>query len=104
MTPRNALAGALLIAAVSSCGGAGVTPAMVSAAQKRWPDASEESLERGRALFTSKCKDCHALPSPKDHSAEEWPKYLEKMSKLAGLDAAGKESVLRYVISARDAE
>lgn len=86
------------------CGGGAVTPALVQAAQKRWPDASEQSLGRGRDLFVGKCKTCHALPAPKDHTAEEWPKLVEKMGKLAELDAAGREAVLRYVIAARDAE
>ncbi|GMV15215.1 MAG: hypothetical protein HS104_07760 [Polyangiaceae bacterium] len=95
-----ALAGVLL----SGCGGGAVTPAMLTAAQKRWPDASEQSLGHGRDLFAQKCKTCHALPAPKDHSAEEWQKLMVKMGKLAELDASGREAVLRFVIAAREAE
>lgn len=101
---RSVWAWVLLGVSSAACGGAGVTPAMVSAAKKRWPDASAESLERGRALFADKCKVCHALPAPKEHSADEWPKIMDKMGKLAELDPAGREAVLRYVIAARDAE
>ena len=108
MTPKNTLGGAVVVVAsaiaVTACAGGTVTPTLVSAAQKRWPEASQESLERGRSLYVSKCQDCHALPAPKGHSAEEWPKYMEKMGKLASLDTAGTELVLRYVIAARDAE
>ena len=87
-----------------ACAGSSVIPAMVTVAQKRWPDASREGLERGQAIFASKCKDCHALPSPKAHTAEAWPAIVGKMGKLAGLDAASAESVLRYVTAAREGE
>lgn len=90
--------------ALVGCGGGAVTPAMLSAAQKRWPDATQQSLEAGRGLFTEKCHECHAQPNPKDHTAQEWPKLLDKMAKLAKLSDDGKESVLRYVLAARDAE
>jgi len=100
LTIRESCGVALALALVG-CGG-GVTPGMVAAAQKRWPDSSEASLEEGRSLFTKKCKACHSLPNPKDHTPEEWTKVLPKMGKLAELDAAGRERVLRYVIAARE--
>jgi hypothetical protein len=44
------------------------------------------------------------LPSPQAHTAEAWPAIVGKMGKLAGLDAASAESVLRYVTAAREGE
>lgn len=92
----------LLLAVCTACASGAVTPGMVDAAKKRWPDASAESLEKGRATFQEKCKECHALPDPAAKTPEQWSKILIKMGKLAGLDDAGRESVERYVIAARE--
>lgn len=86
------------------CGasGAAVTPAMVDAAKKRSPDATEATLERGRAAFVKKCKECHTLPDPKSQTAEAWPKLVEKMGKMADLDEAARQDVLSYLLAVRD--
>ena len=91
---------------VVGCGSASanVTPAMVTAAQKRSPDATADSLEHGRSVFGKRCHACHALPKPKAKSSEEWPKVLDRMAKLAKLSDAEKKDVLDYVLAARDAE
>jgi len=81
-----------------------VTPAMVEAARAVTPDASAESLERGRVAFSKKCHDCHPQPDPKSKTPEQWSKILEKMGKLAGLDSRTKQDVLGYVIGARAAD
>lgn len=93
-----------LAALPSACGGAtAVSPAMLDAAKKRWPDASVESLERGRATFSKRCRECHRLPQPASHTSQEWTKILGKMSKLAKLDPEQKDDVLRYLVAAREA-
>ncbi|MCC6899714.1 MAG: hypothetical protein IT377_12110 [Polyangiaceae bacterium] len=98
------LSGGLLMVAWVGCGGGSVTPGMVTAAQRRWPETSREELERGQATFAAKCKECHALPSPRAHTADEWVAITRKMGKLAGLDAPSSQSVLRYVTAAREGE
>jgi cytochrome c5 len=77
---------------------------MVTAAQKRWPEASAESLESGRGIFEARCKTCHSLPAPADHATEAWKPLMAKMGKLAELDEGQSESVLRYVVAVREAE
>ncbi|MBC7944372.1 MAG: hypothetical protein H7X91_03720 [Burkholderiales bacterium] len=34
----------------------------------------------GRA-FSDACDQCHTLPDPKRHTADEWPKVIERMQK-----------------------
>jgi cytochrome c5 len=79
---------AALAAGACGAGARPVTPAMVDAAREVAPDASAESLERGRVAFSKKCHDCHPQPDPKSKTPEQWSKILEKMGKLAGLDAS----------------
>lgn len=38
-----------------------------------------EANARGAALLTAYCVQCHWLPSPKMHAAEEWPLLLRRM-------------------------
>jgi mono/diheme cytochrome c family protein len=35
----------------------------------------------GLTLFKQTCSQCHALPDPKLHTAEEWPRVVERMQK-----------------------
>lgn len=100
---RSALASVLLLCAMG-CGAtsSSITPAMLDAAKRRSPGASEASLERGRAAFAKKCKECHTLPDPASKTADEWPGLVEKMGKMAELDAPARQDVLSYVLAVRD--
>ena len=42
----------------------------------------------GAALMQGYCTQCHALPGPGRHSAEEWPQVLDRM--LVLMDVAGR--------------
>ena len=99
--------GTIFLAAVLGCGAGGSGPppvsgGMVARAQQQWPESSKDSLEQGRSIFTTKCKQCHSLPKPTAKTAEEWPSWIDKMGKLAELDEPRKQLVLRYLLSARD--
>ncbi|HXZ25784.1 MAG TPA: hypothetical protein VEI24_06140, partial [Nitrospiria bacterium] len=43
------------------------------------PEALPESDSRGAKMFVRYCAQCHHLPSPATHSAEEWPAAAERM-------------------------
>lgn len=43
----------------------------------RFPDLNSTE---GRA-FSDACDQCHTLPDPKRHTADEWPKIIERMQK-----------------------
>ena len=46
-------------------------------------------LAKGASLFKETCSQCHPLPDPKLHSAEEWPKVVEMMRN--NMQAMGKK-------------
>ena len=53
--------------------GAGLPPVNYKQADLPEPNS------RGAALLTAYCVQCHWLPSPKMHAAEEWPLLLRRM-------------------------
>lgn len=99
----------LVFAALSACGfpksaaapGA-VSPAEVSAATSKWPDATEAQLTTGRDTFIARCNHCHGYPDLASVSEGDWPGILDRMAKKASLDATQKEAVLRFVLVARN--
>ncbi len=53
-------------------------------AQRGFDPAAEpeiaRALERGAGrMFADACSQCHVLPDPSQHTAEEWPKVVERM-------------------------
>jgi len=46
---------------------------------------------KGAILFKEICSRCHALPDPKLHSAEEWPKVIERM--MSNMQSMGKRTI-----------
>lgn len=99
---RSLLAAASLLGfvACTAGGAAPVTPDLVARARRLDPSASEASLENGRALFSTRCHECHALPEPASRSAEQWPRILARMGTYAKLDDAQKRDVTNYLSAA----
>lgn len=94
----------LFVAALQSCsiGTAPplrLTPALVASGRSIHADAEELAL--GRALFVTRCTQCHVLPDVSTRSEAEWPKVLRKMAPRAHLSLAGEEAVLAYLLAAR---
>ena len=78
-----------------------VAPADVTAAKARWPDADIDMLAAGRALFVAKCNNCHGYPEIRSIDEARWPEIVGRMGKKAALDQAATESILRFVLTAR---
>lgn len=45
----------------------------------------------GLALFQKTCSQCHALPDPGLHTAEEWPGVVKRMRK--NMEVMGKSAI-----------
>lgn len=45
------------------------------------PGALASPRTRGPIRFASTCAQCHALPDPRQHSAQEWPQIVTRMRK-----------------------
>lgn len=74
-----------------------VTPEVLAVAGA--PPESEASLAASRETFVTVCTECHPLPSPKRHAADEWPDYVEEMRAEhdAEFTDAQKAEVLAYI-------
>ncbi len=45
------------------------------------PGALPSPRSKGAILFTATCAQCHALPDPRQHTAQEWPQVVARMRK-----------------------
>jgi mono/diheme cytochrome c family protein len=59
------------------------------------------TLRKGRALFASRCIECHTLPAVAQHSAAQWPGLIDEMADRANLKPAERKAVLAYILAAR---
>jgi mono/diheme cytochrome c family protein len=98
---RFAVAAVLLLWPIfNGCETTSYKPPAVTAVMARG-SANQQKLTEGRALFVSRCIDCHSLPPGTKYSAEEWPALVAKMSGRAHLQADQQESVIAYILAAR---
>lgn len=80
-----------------------VDPALVIEAQRRFPDATEVELLRGREVLRTKCTQCHGVRDPRAYDEKAWTFYVGEMSARATLTLVDKQALLRYALVARDA-
>jgi mono/diheme cytochrome c family protein len=90
---------ALCAALLTGCGSISssapaVIPVMVT------KGSSAKRLEQGRALFVSRCIDCHSLPPVTKYSPERWPGLVARMSGRAHLQPEQREAIVAYVVAA----
>jgi len=68
--------------------------------------SAAETVDEGRVVFDARCRMCHKIEriaqiakrTPEDERAAKWAKFLP--SHAAGVDAAGREAVIAYMLSA----
>jgi len=60
------------------------------------------TLREGRALFVSRCIECHTLPAIGKHTAAEWPALIDEMAGRANLKSEQRGAVLAYILAARE--
>src|SRR5690242_5214800 len=75
-----------------------VGPALVANARGDHADANV--LATGRKLFVSRCLECHTLPSATQHSRDEWPHLVNRMSARANLSASEQAAIVAYLRAA----
>ena len=78
-----------------------LSPAAVTYAASKWPDATPASLESGRSTFLSHCNHCHGYPDVLQIKEERWPQILERMGAKAELTPAQIQEVLHFVVAER---
>jgi cytochrome c5 len=59
--------------------------------------------QRGREIYVGRCAKCHAVKPVNAYAAEDWAsRIMPKMAKKAKLTPEEKETVLAYVLAARE--
>jgi len=96
--------GFLTTLAVASCAGMSHTvpvagPDDLARGTTRFPDLTDAELADGRAIFLSRCGNCHVPPDPKSRSPESWPEAVHEMKVRARLDASQARLVERFVVT-----
>jgi len=81
-----------------------VSPPMAAWAVAQWPDATAGQLSHGRESMEGHCTSCHGMPSPRHETAKDWPDVMQDMAGNAKLGAADEAAMLRYILSARNAQ
>jgi cytochrome c5 len=72
-------------------------------AQKRWPDATAQSLVEGEEIYNGPCKRCHGDSGIANHSEAEWDGIIKKMAPKAKLTPEQTETLRRYIYTTREA-
>lgn len=96
---RNALVAAAFAVVLGCATLAQPTPVDAAWAAARWPDASEDELRRGRALYVKRCAGCHAVRLPERYPSSTWEQHVDEMATRAELPAAERELMLRYLLT-----
>jgi mono/diheme cytochrome c family protein len=76
-----------------------VTSQMATARKGQHVDLA--MLRNGRALFVSRCIECHTLPAVWRYSVEDWPELVDKMSGRATLKPMERDAIIAYILAIR---
>jgi mono/diheme cytochrome c family protein len=76
-----------------------ITASFIRAGIREKSDA--HTLSQGRAVFLSRCIQCHALPEVAGFDAPRLTAIVAKMSGRANLTPEQHEAVLKYLLTAR---
>ena len=93
--------GILLSILLAGCTNTGPPPVTVDMARSSSAPTAFTQLQHGRALFVSRCIECHTLPAVDRYSDSEWPHLVRAMAKRSSLNPAEQEAVLAYILAAR---
>jgi cytochrome c2 len=84
-----------------------ITPSQLDVARvaSKFPGYTLEDLNKGKALFSSHCGQCHGLKNPAKRTEEQWrkivPRMAAKVNKKEGnvLDANAETLILKYLVT-----
>ncbi len=61
-----------------------------------------EHLAQGKTIYYNSCGKCHDLPSPSEHSAQDWVGIMNSMAPKAKLNDMQHQIVYDYIVSAKN--
>ncbi len=69
----------------------------VNLAKTKYPTATAASLANGKAIYTTRCAQCHKLPNPESMSRDRWDKIYAKMTPKAKFSPEENQLVMEYI-------
>jgi mono/diheme cytochrome c family protein len=99
---RLSISACAIICLLAGCESAGYAPPPVTAqmATTGPRPVNFATLQRGRAIFVSRCIECHTLPPVSSHSASAWPRLVDEMAERASLKPAEGNALVAYLQAA----
>lgn len=77
----------------------------LTAVKTKFPDATIETLKEGYAIYAQgPCTNCHKPKNIYDGSDVHWKPVIDNMAEKAGITAAQKDAVFKYVMAIRAAQ
>lgn len=74
-------------------------PATVADSVASTSQVPREDLEKGRAIFSAKCGECHDHPDIGFVSREEWPAIVDRMAGKADLGPADTKLLKDFILA-----
>jgi mono/diheme cytochrome c family protein len=60
---------------------------------------NEQTLREGRALFVSRCIECHTLPVVSRYDPVAWPWLVDDMAERSSSKPAEREALVAYILA-----
>ena len=98
MRPLIGIAISLIIMSAAGCGNSGPSGKAASAAEP-------PNIADAPPILRKWCSDCHAPPSPKSHTSQEWPNVVARMQThrsmqgLANISNQDLKNLINYLES-----
>jgi hypothetical protein len=93
----------MLACLLVSCESTNYVPSVTSqmATARKGQHVDLAMLRNGRALFVSRCIECHTLPVVWRYSVEDWPELVDEMSGRATLKPMERDAIIAYILAIR---
>jgi hypothetical protein len=76
-----------------------VTPRMAGVGARQHVDVT--TLCEGRALFVSRCIECHTLPIIWHYQPSDWSGVVDEMAERSNLKPAERDAIVAYILATR---
>lgn len=96
---------AITLVTLSACTAKLLEPVQADAdrVNDRYPGYTLIDLQAGKSNYEKNCARCHKLKTPESLSEEEWNQVVPVMAKKAKIDAQTEDSILKYLLTMKDA-
>lgn len=74
----------------------------LAAVKARFPDATKEELEKGQAVYTGPCTNCHGKKDVTGYTEARLLEIVDVMATKAKITPEEKQALIRFAIGVRE--